>query len=86
MSRCKEVCAPWFSAGGKGVGGPHSVAGLRVTFGGYHVSTWRPERSEEQKAQKADLREGFLSLRSRRLEERSSTGLSSGFEMETEDI
>lgn len=48
------------------------MTGLRVTIGGYHVSSWRPERSDEQKAQKAGLREGFLSLRSRRLEERSA--------------
>lgn len=39
--------------------GPHSVAGLGVTPGSYHISTWRPERSDEKKAQKAGLREGF---------------------------
>lgn len=70
----------------KAWGESHSVARLGVTPGGYCVSTWRSESSDEQKVQKTGLREGFLSLRSRRLEERSNTTLRSGLEMGTEDV
>lgn len=62
------------------------MAGLGVTPGSFHISTWRPETCDEQKAQKSWPEGGFLSLRSRRLEERSNTGLSSSFEMGTEDM